>query len=57
LPRRFGELGLFHRADDADNGEELCVICFIAKSDASTDRATIRPIPARKICVHHADAF
>ena len=54
---RFGQLCLFYRADHADNGEELCVICFIAKSDALTDRATIRRIPLREIFVHHADAF
>ena len=26
LPLRFGELRLFYRADDADNGEQLCVV-------------------------------
>ena len=30
LSLRFGERRLFHRADDADNGEQLCFVCFVA---------------------------
>ena len=57
LPLRFRELRLFYRADDADNGEQFCVVRVVALRHALTKRAAIGPVAPGEIFVHHADPF
>src|SRR6476646_3618270 len=56
LPLRLGKLRLFYRTDDADNGEQLCFLRFVAPKDLLAERA-VGPITPGQILVDHADAF
>ncbi len=44
LPLRLRELRLFYRTDDADNGEQLCFVRFVATKDLLTERAAVGPV-------------
>ena len=57
LPLRFGERGLLHCADDADNRKQLRVVFFVAERDPLAERAAVRPVTPGQIFVHHTDAF
>ena len=57
LPLRFGERGLLHCADDADNCKQLRVVFFVAERDPLAERAAVRPVTPGQIFVHHTDAF
>src|SRR5205823_11985158 len=53
-----GQRGLFHRANDTDNREELRVLFFIAVRNSLTKRAAAAGlITPRKIFVHDADSI
>ena len=57
LPLRFGEPRLFYRADNADNGEEICFLLFVAMEHLLAERSAIGPVTPGKIFIHHAEAF
>ena len=57
LPGGFRELRLFHRPDDADDGEEFRFVRFIAVRQTLAERPAVRPVTPREILVHHADTF
>ncbi len=41
LPLRFGERGLLHCADDADNCKQLRVVFFVTERDPLAERAAV----------------
>ena len=57
LSLRFGERGLFHRADDADNVNSFASSFSSPSAIALTERAAVRPVTPGQIFVHHTDAF
>ena len=57
LPRRFRQLRLFDRADNADNGEESCVIGFGALKQALAQRLAVGPVTPGEVFVHHTDSI
>src|ERR1700739_4391882 len=57
LTLHFGEIRLFYRADNADDGEQLRIIQFVAESESLTECTAIRPITPCQIFVDDANAF
>lgn len=46
---------LFHRADDANDGEHLSIVSLLAAlTHTLADRAAVRPVAPRKVLVDHA---
>ena len=52
---RFGQLRLFHRADDTDNREQFRFVRLVAVSQTLTQRAAIRPVTPGEFLVDDAD--